>query len=206
MRTFITRILLIFSGAFGVLFTTAYDLFSPGPAEFGRKQFMGFIVSVFLLLKGLRNTFHSKRRLLDTIMFCIYLIGMFYLVLMPHSYSHNPVSMAHPYFHNPDKGLLEITAFLPGDFGINILGFFPLGYLLLALFPPDEEQCFRRCLVVVLSGLVLSLFIEVAQYYIPGRTSSMNDLVANGIGGVVGALYYLFEARRFGRSHKHLAR
>lgn len=184
MQIFIIRILLISSGAFGVLFTTAYDLFSPGPAEFGRKQFMGFIVSVFLLLKGLRNTFHSRKRQLDTIMLCIYLLGMFYLVLMPHSH-----------FHDPDKRFLEITVFLPRDFGINILGFFPLGYLLLSLSSPDKGTRLNRYLAVILSGLALSLLIEVVQYFVPGRTSAINDLFANGLGGVLGVVYYHFETK-----------
>jgi len=197
MKLSITRILLILVGTLGVVVTTTYDLFQPGPAKFGRMQFIGFVVSILLLMAGLRSVFHSKRRQLGTIMLCIYLLGMFYLVLTPYSLFHFP---------DPDKRFLEITAFLPGDFSVNILGFFPLGYLLLSLFLPDGGKCFSRCLVVVFSGLILSLFIEVAQYYIPGRTSSMNDLLANGIGCVVGTFYYYFEARTFGSSHKQLAR
>lgn len=197
MKSPIAKVLLIFVGTFGVVVTTTYDLFRPGPARFGKMQFMGFIISILLLMAGLRSAFHSRKRQLDTLMLCIYLFGMLYLVLTPDSH-----------FLDPDRRLLEVIAFFPVDFDfvVNILGFFPLGYLLLSLFHPDEGRCFSRCLVVVLSGVVLSLFIEVAQYYIPGRTSSMNDIVANGIGCAVGALYYHFEARIFGSSHRQLAR
>lgn len=190
MKSPITKVLLIFVGTFGVIVTTFYDLFRPGPAHFGQMQSMGFVISCLFLLSGLRNTFHGRKRQLDTIMFCIYLLGMFYLVLTPDSH-----------FLDPDRKFLEVEAFDTFDFGVNILGFFPLGYLLLSLLRPDEGQRFSRCLAVVLSGLFLSLFIEVAQYFIPGRISSMNDLAANGMGCAVGVLYYCFETRISGRSH-----
>lgn len=182
-------------GAFGVIFTTAYDLFKPGPAEFGRKQFMGFVVSILVLLAGLRNTFHSKKRQLDATMLCIYLLGMLYLVLRSNSYF--------PDFH---KGFLEITAFFPIDFGINVLGFFPLGYLSLPVLYPDRgKRCNRGMVVmvvmVVISSFILSLLIEVAQYHIQGRTSSVNDIAANGLGSIFGILYYHIEAKIFNLQH-----
>lgn len=184
MQTSIIRILFIIFGAFGVMFTTAYDLFNPGPAEFGRKQFMGFVISILVLLTGLRNTFHSRKRQLNIMMLCIYLLGMLYLVMMPDSY-----------FSDPNKRLLEITEFLTADFGVNILGFFPLGYLLLSLLHSDKGNRIGRYLTVTMSGVALSLLIEVVQYFIPGRTSSANDLLANGLGGALGGAYYYFEAK-----------
>lgn len=184
-------------GTFGVVVTTTYDLFRPGSAEFGRMQFMGFVISILLLMAGLRSAFHSRRRQLDTIMLCIYLLGMFYLVLTPYSY-----------FSDPDKRFLEITAFLPGDFGINILGFFPLGYLLLSVLHPDGgERCNRRTVVmVIISSFLISLLIEAAQYYIQGRTSSVNDLVANGLGSIFGIIYYHIEAKIFSPPNEPVTR
>jgi VanZ family protein len=188
MQLSIIGILLISSGAFGVLFTTAYDFLRPGPADFGRMQFMGFIISVLLLMAGLRSAFHSRRRQLDKIMLCVYLLGMLYLVMIPDSY-----------FSAPNKRLLEITAFLPEDFGVNVLGFFPLGYLLLSLFHSGRGKRLSRYLVVILSGLALSLLIEGVQYFIPGRTSAANDLFANGLGCALGGAWYHFQEPQGGR-------
>ncbi|MBI5343883.1 MAG: VanZ family protein [Deltaproteobacteria bacterium] len=55
--------------------------------------------------------------------------------------------------------------------------------------------------VVGLSFAVTFLFgavIEVFQHYIPGRNAEMLDAVANGAGGLVGALIYVKLRRRKG--------
>lgn len=194
MKSSIIRVLLIIVGAFGVIVTTAYDFVRPGPAGFGRMQFMGFIISILFLMGGLRRKFHSRQRQFDTIMLWIYLLGLFYLVLAP------------GFSDSSHKRLLEVTAFLPIDFGINIVGFFPLGYLLLSLLEPDKGGRFGRYSIAILSSLILSLLIEVAQYFIPGRTSAINDLVANWAGGGVGVLCYHFEGALFRRQQKSSAR
>jgi VanZ family protein len=46
-------------------------------------------------------------------------------------------------------------------------------------------------LIVLGSGTAISLFIELAQYYIPGRTSSLIDLTTNAVGTMIGILYFL---------------
>ncbi len=169
-------------GLAGLIWTLTFDLFKPGPAEFGQTQLMGFIVSLMILLAGLRNLFRSRARLLDTIILWVYLGGMLYLVLMPKYFT-----------FLPDKQLLQITEFLPRDFAINILGFIPFGYLLMSRSRPQETASFGRYMAVALYGLLLSLLIEVVQYYIPGRTSAINDIVANGLGGIVGVLVFYIE-------------
>jgi len=50
--------------------------------------------------------------------------------------------------------------------------------------------------LVATSGLGISLFIEIMQYYfITGRSSSLYDLLANGLGAIGGIGYYLLERR-----------
>jgi VanZ family protein len=120
---------------------------------------------------------------------------MFYLVMMPDSY-----------FSEPHKRMLKITAFLPTDFGVNILGFFPLGYLLSSLLHSDKRTRVGRYLTVVISGIVLSLLIEVVQYFIPSRTSAANDLLANGLGCALGGAYYYFEVKFFAARRKFISR
>ena len=45
--------------------------------------------------------------------------------------------------------------------------------------------------ICLITAMGISLFIEIAQYYIPGRTSQLMDLVANTLGAVIGIGYFL---------------
>lgn len=91
-----------------------------------------------------------------------------------------------------DKGmgwfLKAVTHYLPIltydriEFGSNILLFVPLGILLALLLP-------RRRYLIMPIGFVISLMIESAQgIFLPGRTSSLSDLVANTAGACIGLL------------------
>jgi VanZ family protein len=48
------------------------------------------------------------------------------------------------------------------------------------------------CLVLS-AGIGASLCIEIVQYYIPGRTSSMMDLIANAAGTMIGITFFIVE-------------
>ena len=66
------------------------------------------------------------------------------------------------------------------DVLLNILLFAPLGAAL-ALQPRSVTRC-------ALTAALLSAAIELAQLYIPGRDSSLSDVLANTLGGTLGAL------------------
>lgn len=77
-----------------------------------------------------------------------------------------------------------------GDFTSNILLFMPLGWVLLT-----RPGACPRVLALGLSwvrslglSLVLSAMVEGLQLLLPGRTSSLTDVVANTLGGGLGAL------------------
>ncbi len=91
------------------------------------------------------------------------------------------------------------------DMVTNLLIYMPLGFLLMRGLP-----LLRRCrgckwLLVLVAGTLLSLTLEYLQAYIPGRTSSMLDLLLNAGGTGIGALLALLIepgsglARRIGR-------
>jgi glycopeptide antibiotics resistance protein len=67
------------------------------------------------------------------------------------------------------------------DFVINVLGFVPLGYLLLSTI---EDRSMRpAALAVTTVGLAISLYIEVAQYlFVSGRYPSTLDRASNIFG------------------------
>ena len=84
-----------------------------------------------------------------------------------------------------------ISAF---DVVANIIGYMPLGFLaVLAVYP---NLTGRGALILgALCSLLLSLTLESLQFYLPSRTSSNLDLLANIAGGVAGAALGLASIR-----------
>jgi VanZ family protein len=82
-----------------------------------------------------------------------------------------------------DWNMLGPAGWTADDLLLNVVLFVPLGFLV-------ERQGGGRWTPgrVVLAGLCLSLMIEVTQLFIPGRWSSVSDLVANTTGAWLGAL------------------
>jgi VanZ family protein len=73
---------------------------------------------------------------------------------------------------------------------LNLLGFIPLGFLIcLCLLKRDRRPTWNYILWAVGAGCSLSLTIELAQTWLPGRESTLLDLAMNtagsGIGGMV---------------------
>ncbi|MBW2294426.1 MAG: VanZ family protein [Deltaproteobacteria bacterium] len=94
-----------------------------------------------------------------------------------------------PKYLNMYKYYPAKDGWLSRDVVLNVLGFMPLGFLI---------SWKRRARVIAIAfavGFALSLSIELAQAFIPGRASSMNDLMSNSVGALLGALL-----TRFGRS------
>jgi hypothetical protein len=77
------------------------------------------------------------------------------------------------------------------DMVINIAGFVPLGFLLIALSARCGLRVGASVTFALFAGCLLSLTIEALQAYLPSRDSSMMDLITNtvgtGVGAVVGA-------------------
>ena len=178
---FIIHYFLIIIGIVGVIVTLGYDFVRPGELNFGKKQFMGFVGSILVLLAGLRKSSDTKNDFGDFVSLFIYITGLFYLVLMPRQYSH----------HSHLK-MLKLTGFYASDFSLNVIGFIPLGYLLILLFTKFDGKYRKttRFLVILLIGVLLSFLIEIGQYFIPGRSSSLIDVAANGLGNLLGLLLF----------------
>ena len=71
---------------------------------------------------------------------------------------------------------------------LNICMFIPLGFLLPILF-----RMFRKFWTTLFATFLVTLFIEVFQYFI-GRSADIDDLIMNIMGGILGfALYALFK-------------
>jgi hypothetical protein len=185
----VSRFFLLGIGIGFMIFIVSFDVFRRGPSHFGMDQFAAFVVSGIVALAGLRKLVSSKARRWDGILLLIYIAGILFMGLNPHGH----------HFYGSHILLSESWPPPVKDVVINILGFFPLSYLMMSFFLPDnrlDRQVFVTGAVLA-SGICISLLIELLQYYIPGRTSSLFDIIANGIGTFIGVGYYLFEKRFF---------
>jgi VanZ family protein len=98
-------------------------------------------------------------------------------------------------FYQPEDGvgplrnLVRSWAETPGrgDFVANIFFYLPLGFFGSLAFA-GSGRTFRRILLVTFAGGLLSTTMELAQYYIAGRVSAADDVYANLIGTVLGAI------------------
>jgi glycopeptide antibiotics resistance protein len=79
------------------------------------------------------------------------------------------------------------------DWAANILLFIPLSYLFLAALAVDRPWWVGlvAALVVLPGCTLLSAAVEFTQLYFPPRVSSLNDVVAESIGGFLGGLLWL---------------
>lgn len=88
---------------------------------------------------------------------------------------------------------IQFNRSLVQDIIINIFGFIPLGFLLNILFINMTVFIKRHALLItVFLSFVISLIIEIAQSWIPSRSSSMLDLILNTSGALLGALFCRF--------------
>jgi VanZ family protein len=109
----------------------------------------------------------------------------------------------HPFSGWRDRGLPPL-AFLGApfprpfhafDFVANVIGYLPLGFLaVLAAYPVLRRAGALAFALAV--ALLLSFALESLQLYLPARRSSNLDLIANAMGGALGALAALGVSRR----------
>lgn len=188
-RLFFSRFFIFGIGIGFMIFIVSFVFFRSGPPHFGINQFAAFVASAIVALAGLNKCAFSGNRLYGGILLLLYIAGILFMGL----------KSGGNHFHG-SNGLLRGPWPPPvKDVIINILGFFPLSYLMMSFFLADnrlDRQVFVTGAVLA-SGICISLLIELLQYYIPGRISSLFDLIANGLGTFFGVGYYLLEERFF---------
>ena len=93
------------------------------------------------------------------------------------------------------------------DVPLNVLLFVPLGFGLAGLIRNHRLHRFHRleekiCEICVICGslLLLSLVLETAQLFLPARAPSVADVVANGLGALLGVCLYRAWAMGVGRA------
>jgi glycopeptide antibiotics resistance protein len=79
------------------------------------------------------------------------------------------------------------------DIIINLLGFLPLGFILDATLIKLGRIFEKRYLLITVSFcFTASLIIEIAQAWIPSRSSDILDLILNTPGALIGAIILKF--------------
>ena len=85
------------------------------------------------------------------------------------------------------------------DLMVNLAGFVPFGFFMsIFLMHLSGITAPKVCAFSVASGFLLSLGIELAQVYLPLRSSQMSDLILNTAGTLIGTLFWFYRAR-YGR-------
>jgi hypothetical protein len=86
---------------------------------------------------------------------------------------------------------LELNKSFIKDLIINLVGFMPLGFILSATFIQFGGIFKKRVILIpVVLCFTISLIIEVAQGWIPSRSSQFLDLMLNTSGALIGAMTY----------------
>ncbi len=103
-----------------------------------------------------------------------------------------------PFYHAIQRIILDTPSeyfrlgFNSVDLSINILGFAPVGFFLLAyLRMARPGRWLQNVILVMLVGTSVSLGIELIQVWMPTRHSSAMDLVCNATGTLLGELMIL---------------
>ena len=90
-------------------------------------------------------------------------------------------------------GSLKVNSSFLRDTAINILGFVPFGFFVVTYLVskwPVRWSFLQLFVISVALGGCLSLTIETLQAYLPGRISSLGDLICNTLGTAFGVMLF----------------
>lgn len=149
----------------------------------------GFLQLSLLIVSGILGGFFFRRWLFpeqdqwDWVLIVLYLAGAIFAGLMP----------GHNYYYHPSS-FLGSEVILLQDVFVNILGFIPIGFLMMALITKNKSNK-TATIITIITGVSTSFIIETAQYCcVSGRTSSIVDLMTNTTGLLVGVLlFFIYE-------------
>lgn len=82
-------------------------------------------------------------------------------------------------------GSLAPSASLP-DFSANDKGLHFITYLILSILPALTYGWTKKGVLACLTMVVLGLGLEFGQLYVPGRSFETSDILANGLGVLIG--------------------
>jgi VanZ family protein len=179
--------LLQFVGTAAILYSFLVDLVGRSTHGYGKMQLAGTVIGIFIILVGIRETVAPKCVTWNRLLLLFYVAGIIFMGLGPEAFK-----------VDPSQPILGRNAFSLRDFFINLFGFLPLGYLVisnLAMYKTisASQKITTLAMIALLVGVSFSLVIETSQhFFIPGRFSSLYDILGNGFGTFLGIYLYFF--------------
>lgn len=179
-------LILLLTGTAIMILGVAADSLYVGSSRFGPRHLSIIIVGGIVTLCGLRKLLFPSQTKLDDVLLAAYLLGLLFMGIEPLSFEVSTKK----YF------LIVGPVSLNKDLIINVLGFLPFGYLLMSyLLDKNHLKKISAIAVTVIVGTGIGLSLEMIQYVIPGRISSLSDWMLNSIGTFLGVCLYLLSAR-----------
>lgn len=170
------------------------------------------IVSILVIIFGLTvvtpllvNYSRSKHmKLILWLIFCVYLVGNLYFTVFSRtagSSQHFELQPFRAYGHLFESPTEEVTVigfaamFLQGTLPIvglilNILLYYPLGYLIPILFPKLKPK------QVILIGCLCSIATEATQYLLKMGWCETDDVIHNILGTAIGVWIWHLQGKR----------
>ena len=179
--------LMVVAGLTATVIAIFADVIGIGDSGFGLDQLGGVVLGLFAFSAGLLQLYAPNKTNIARILAGVYVTSVLFMGLIPKHFSGSQVQL-----------FWDAKTISSRDFFINTIGFVLIGYLFMLSVGIKETgkgvgHLFKKALLVVVAGGVLSLFLEVAQYYlIPGRVASSADVVANTFGTMLGVFLYAF--------------
>jgi glycopeptide antibiotics resistance protein len=126
-----------------------------------------------------------------------YLLFVIYGSLVPLDFRPRPLAEAFTTF--VEIPFLELGIGSRADWVANLLLFIPLAFLTTQLAAGLRNPAARlfTYVLIVAGAVVLAIGIEFTQLFFPPRTVSQNDILAEGLGGLVGTLLGITLGPRF---------
>ena len=177
-------IILLATGLSIMLLGVAADSLHLGSHGFGLDQLSVVVVGGIVVLAGLRELFLPRQTKLDGILLITYFLGLLFMGIKPQG------------FALENHFLRVAPVYLNKGFILNLFGFIPFGYLMMSYLQDNNRlQKISAAAVTVLVGTGISLSLEMIQYVIPGRFSSLSDWLLNSLGTFLGVCFYLLISR-----------
>ncbi len=113
------------------------------------------------------------------------------------------LSLSEAWAHFLHMRYLHLNMGERADWVANLILYIPIGFLIRAMFARGDHFSETQtrpgaALTSISISLIIALAVEFLQVYAPGRTVSLNDVIAEAAGGVIGvAGYRLFGTRVF---------
>lgn len=186
----LARYLPLLFGTAGLVLFTGYGLATGRLLDLAVLPLAGITIALVLIASNLLYLAPEQlRERLALGLLGVYTAGILFMGLRPRA--------GRSYLRWHHNELLALSGTSTYDVVMNIVGFMPLGFLLVVWLAESGRvrEALRSLVFSTLACGLLSLAIETTQYLIAGRASSLVDVAMNALGALLGATYAVLYVR-----------